>query len=162
MSISTISLLLFAPPHQFCPLRKKLSSPQPLHRTNFIPPLWPRRLKHAPLAKRQSQPFMHLHLKRRKRSGFSINADDAVGIFVAGRQPESGHFLVRDKRVVKEVAVFDRELHLDVLPQGNVAVGGDQIEQAVVGEGGGEEVGVWGHVCHLFPGTGLLVKRRKR
>lgn len=92
---------------------------------------------------------MHLGLERFKRYLFAINRDEGV-LCIFGTDAERRDFVILDKRVVEKGIVADRKQKLGDLRDGDVAFYGDEIEEAVVDEGGVEEDYVGGHVGDLF------------
>lgn len=84
---------------------------------------------------------MHLSLKRRKGDSLPIDTDIAIWL-ILGDNPVAQHLPVRDARVAEELVGFDGEHHLDGCEARDVTIYADEVHEAVVGEGGGEEVGV--------------------
>jgi len=109
----------------------------------------PRRLIHMPtLTQHSAQPLMHLRLKRLPRNPLPINTNIPIRL-ISRYDPVPQNLAVPDGGNVEEFPGFDGEHHLEGLHARNVAVDADEVHESVVGERGGEEVGVGSHVCHL-------------
>lgn len=91
---------------------------------------------------------MHLGLERCERDFLSVDTDEAISLAL-GYDPIRRDFDVIDMGHVEEGAVLDGEHGLDGKGAAAIAVDGDDVLAAVVGEGGGEEVGGFGHVGHV-------------
>ena len=108
----------------------------------------PLRLAHAPTpAQNRAQPAMHLDLKRAMRHPLAIDTNIAVA--PAHDQAIRTDLLVVDMRHVEKRVSFNRAHGADGGAGGQVAADAHEVETAVGGQGGGEEVCGGGHVGHV-------------
>src|SRR4051812_31128125 len=100
------------------------------------------------LTQRRPQPLMHFYLKPLKRDSLPINTDVAM-LLPLGNNTIGANFLVVDILEVEKRVVFHTLECLDCAVPGEVASDADEVETAVCGERGGEEVCICRHVGNV-------------